>query len=110
MKKLLLVLFVLFFVGVFSYVSVSEEVRDGSSIEKAVIVTYTGNYQESIGQEYRYIAEKFGTRDVDYELLSQRLVDEGGTPYDVITIRLLPSGEERDVYFDITELRAAWGQ
>lgn len=109
MKKLSLALFIFILILGVSGLSLSQEERDGSSMEKAVIITYSGNYQESLGQEYQYIAKKYGTQNVDYEILEQRLVDDWeGTPYDVITIRLIPSGEEKEVYFDITALQAAW--
>ena len=82
--------------------------RDGSSIEKAVVIKFTGDYQESIGQEYEYIAYIYGTEGADYEVLGQALQGEGESSYDVISIKLIPSGEEKAVYFDVTDLMNQW--
>jgi hypothetical protein len=49
------------------------EGRDASSIEKAVIIKYTGDYQESIGLEYIYIATVYGKKGTDYQVLGQSL-------------------------------------
>lgn len=94
----------------FSGLSFAQEdvTRDGSSVEKAVIIEYTGDYQESIGLEYKYIESVYGTPNVDYELLGQSLYGEGEKSYDVIAIKLIPSGDERTVYFDVTDLMNQW--
>jgi len=82
--------------------------KDGSSIEKAVVIKFAGDYQESIGQEYAYIAYIYGTEGTDYEVLGQALEGEGESSYDVISIKLIPSGEEKKVYFDVTDLMNQW--
>ncbi len=88
----------------------SEEkiVRDGSSIEKAVIIKYTGDYQESIGLEYKYIGTLYGVAAVDYKLVLQSSVGQGDRTYDVIEIELIPSGEHKNIYFDVTDLMNQW--
>jgi len=78
--------------------------RDGSSMEKAFVIKYTGDYFQSIGQEYRIIERKFGVRGEQWEMVVQMMRKEGDRSYDVIEIKLLPSGEETVIYFDITDL------
>jgi len=78
--------------------------RDGSSMEKAIVIKYTGDYFQSIGQEYEIIEKQFGVRGEQWEMSLQMMRREGDRSYDVIEIKLLPSGEETAVYFDITDL------
>lgn len=106
MKKLIIFLCI---VMVCSY-AFSEEgvVRDGSSIEKAMIVEYNGDYQASIGSEYAYIGTLYGREYVDYNVLMQSNILQDSRSYDVIEIELIPSGEKRGVYFDVTELMKQW--
>jgi uncharacterized protein YceK len=63
--------------------------RDGSSIEKAVIVN-------SIREEYQWVQKHFpGAR-----VTRQALIERRGKHYDELTF-ITPSGETRKVYFDI---------
>ena len=50
--------------------------EDGSSIKRAIVIKYTGDYSESIGQEYEYIENNFGFRGKDWVLIEQRLIGE----------------------------------
>lgn len=72
-----------------SYID-SSQGRDGSSFEKAVIVG-------SVRAEYLYIDRTFSGSDI----LSQMIVDNNGTPYDVVTI-LPKEGTKKDVIFDVS--------
>lgn len=92
------------FLAFSAFASETEIHRDGSSIEQAVLIKYSGSYQKSIGQEYTYIASQYGKEGVNYALQSQSLQSWGTRSYDVINIKLIPSGEEISVYFDITEV------
>jgi len=83
--------------------TVAEENRDGSSIGQAIIIKYIGDYSKSIGQEYEYLSGKFGARGKDWKLIKQSLLHENGRSYDKMDIQLMPSGEEKTLYFDITE-------
>jgi hypothetical protein len=77
--------------------------RDGSSLEKAIIVKYTGDYVASIGQEYEYLEAKFGIRGKDWRLTEQRLKDFRDKVYDEMVVEIRISKEVVVLYFDITE-------
>jgi hypothetical protein len=68
-----------------------QALRDGSSFERAILV-----------DQNRWRA----THCPGAELLLQKLCGDGGRYFDVLTLAL-PSGEVREVYFDITEQFAA---
>lgn len=77
--------------------------RDGSSIEEAVIIKYTGDYPESIGQEYIYLAKYLGSEGKDWRLKQQQLIEKDNKFYDVLTVEISSTGEIKRFYFDITE-------
>jgi hypothetical protein len=64
---------------------------DGSSVEKAIVV-------RSVGAEYAWMRRHFP----GFQLGRQSLQEIDGKPYDVLTCRN-HQGEERTVYFDISE-------
>lgn len=68
-----------------------------------IIVKYIGDYSKSIGQKYSYLSMLFGIRGKEWDLLRQSLKEKDGKTYDQMDIKLLPSGEERVLYFNITE-------
>lgn len=70
---------------------------DGSSIEKAIIITGTEDTGKGVKAEYDYLDRKFRR----YERLSQGLLDKDGKYYDVFTLKD-PKGKQIEVYFDIT--------
>ena len=76
---------------------------DGSSFEEAVVIKYIGDYAASIAQEYDYIDKKFGVMGEKCDITMQRIIAEGDKTYDVLTVKIFVSGEEKEVYFDITE-------
>jgi hypothetical protein len=65
--------------------------RDGSSFEKAVVVS-------SIAKEYEWIEANYPGSKVQ----KQALVYHGGKPHDVLTFRTT-SGEVKTAYFDISK-------
>jgi len=72
-----------------SYID-SSQGRDGSTIQKAVIVG-------SKNAEYRYIDRTYP----DAQILSSMIIDNNGNPYEVVTV--VPKGEtKKDVYFDVS--------
>ena len=81
----------------------AETAEEGSSYNNAVVIRYIGDYSQSIGQEYEYISKKFGMQGVNWEPMQVSLVYEGDKIYDVFNFKILPSGEEKTLYFDITE-------
>lgn len=70
---------------------------DGSSFEKAVVITGAKNSMEGVPAEGKWLRKKYG----NYEKLKQGLIQHEGKFYDVITIRT-KKGKEVVVYFDIS--------
>lgn len=68
----------------------SESTSDGSSVEKAIVVT-------SVAAEYRYLAMRFPGQ----KSKRQELRFEDGKPYDVLVIDD-SQGVEHRVWFDIS--------
>ena len=77
--------------------------RDGSSLGKAIIIKYIGDYEKSIEQEYQYLETRFGIKGKDWNLVRQSLIGKEGKSYDEMIVELLPSKETITLYFDITE-------
>ena len=76
---------------------------DGSSPEEAIIV-HAPDKPSGIRAEYLWIADRYGTRDIDYELMSKDLVfGEDGRVYDVHDLTIaFGLGGEVQVWFDTT--------
>lgn len=72
--------------------------RDGSSPEKAIVVT-------SVGEEYAWMQRNCP----GFIPGRQALMHVDGTPYDALTWRN-PSGEEKTVYFDISSFFGKYGE
>ena len=72
-----------------------------------LIVIHATDTESGIEAEYEYINQLYGRLGVGWELLQQRLTTciskEGAEPLevDILTIQL-PSGEIKDVMFDIS--------
>lgn len=77
---------------------------DGSSYEEAIVVPFTGDYLESVGQEYHYMDQVFGPEGGEWQIISQRLEHQNNKDYDVFEILWIQSGKEQTIYFDVTEL------
>ena len=75
---------------------------DGSSKEKAIIITGAANSMEGIAAEYQYLADKYGARGTGWNLEMQSLMQDKGKSYDLMRI-LLKDGTKIDLFFDITE-------
>jgi hypothetical protein len=75
---------------------------DGPTKEKSVIILGAGNETEGIDAEYNWLEEKYGKQNINWELNSQELMDEGNKQYDLLRIKL-PTGEMKEIWFDITE-------
>ena len=73
---------------------------DGSSAENAVLVTASSE-PLGVSQEYSYLEQMFGKRDVDWVLEMQVQTSGNGRKHDVLTIRL-NDGSMRHFWFDIT--------
>jgi hypothetical protein len=73
-----------------SYID-SSQGRDGSTFQQAVIVG-------SVRAEYLYIDRTYP----DANILSQRVTENNGNPYDVVTITT-KDGTQKDLIFDISK-------
>jgi hypothetical protein len=74
--------------------------RDGSSLEKAVIINAT-SLSTGIPAEYAYIEQVCGKPDSDYIIEIQTQISQAGRDYDVLSIKM-KDGTTRDFWFDIT--------
>lgn len=77
-------------------VSVTDEQRDGSSYEKAIVIKEKSE-TPGVSAEYKWLKEKYP----GYTFTGQSLSTYKKTPYDVIKIKTA-DGEEKTVYFDIS--------
>ncbi|MFH1552811.1 MAG: hypothetical protein ABID83_04150 [Candidatus Omnitrophota bacterium] len=105
MKTLLIMLFVSAVVfsqvGFAAETAVETTIRDGSSIEKAIIIT--GKYDGAIAREYEYIEKTYGIMGQNWQMQLQSSLEQDNKSYDMIEFILLPSGDKKVLYFDITE-------
>ncbi|MFC1480147.1 acid shock protein [Candidatus Omnitrophota bacterium] len=105
MKKLLIMLLIAVFaisqISFAAETTVEPAVRDGSSIEKAIIIT--GKYDGSIRKEYEYLEKKYGIMGQNLQMQVQSSLEQDNKSYDKMEFILLPSGEKKVLYFDITE-------
>lgn len=91
---------------------------DGSCMEMAILVDgnadydkcenifcVAGEYKKNRDQGYDFINRKFGEQNKDWEFISKQMREEYDRTYDLITIKIKATGEEREIYFNITEPR-----
>jgi hypothetical protein len=77
---------------------------DGSSKVRALIIKYTGNYDQSINQEIQWLDGQFGVQESNWRLTDKHRVKyTSGRIHDILTIKVLASGQEKVYYFDITD-------
>ncbi len=70
------------------------------------IFCVAGEYKKNREREHEFINKKFGQQGKDWELISKQMREEYGRTYDLVTIKIKATGEEREIYFNITEARA----
>jgi hypothetical protein len=75
--------------------------EDGESMATAIVIK-APNSQIGVAKEYEWVAKHYGRPRVDWNLVSQALLDEDGRYYDLLHIRLA-DGTEKQFYFDITD-------
>ena len=83
------------------------EGSDGASIEKAVIVRGATYDLMGTAAEFFWLEREYGSKDVDWKLLTHSHGSFGGREIDTIEIEV-KSGERTRVYFDITESFGKW--
>lgn len=83
---------------------IQEAERKINNVNQAVyIIKGAKNSQEGVGVEYFFLSFKFGERNVYWQLEKQELLNIADIPYDKMTVTLLPSKEQVEIYFDISE-------
>jgi len=77
--------------------------NNGDTIEDAIIVG-AENEDEGVKAEYEYISQKYGEQEKKWKSESQALLKDNktGKRYDKIKFKLLETGEEKEIYFDIS--------
>ncbi len=78
----------------------------GSSAEKAIIINEKSS-AIGIAEEYLFVQDICGEREIDYVLERQTQISRDGRDYDVLTIRL-KDGSSRVLWFDITSFFGKW--
>lgn len=75
---------------------------DGKTMEDAIIIINARNSRDGIAAEYEYIKETYGTRNIEWKLISQSLDRSTNKKYDIIKIQTIPENKDVTLYFDIT--------
>ncbi len=79
----------------------------GESVEDPIFISGVSGHFEAIDAEYEYLRQELGERGKDWTLIQQSLLGLEGRQVDQMDIRLA-SGEEKTIYFDITEWFGKW--
>ena len=74
----------------------------GDSHEDAIIINGVLKQSDGVDAEYRYISTIHGTKDKNWKIDGQTMYRDEKKIFDVVEISLLPSGEKRIYYFDVT--------
>ncbi|MBU0650898.1 hypothetical protein KKC59_03205 [bacterium] len=75
----------------------------GHKIEDAIHVVGAKNSIEGVAAEYNYLEQRFGTKDKDWDVKSQSLINEKGKFFDKLEINNIKENKIEDIYFDISE-------
>lgn len=70
---------------------------------EAIPIKSLGGYLESLEQEKKHLESLYGIQDVNWENSAIMRIDSNGRYYDEVIIKLIPSGEIKSIYFDVTE-------
>jgi uncharacterized membrane protein YkoI len=76
--------------------------KDGSNYEKAIVIK-AKNEAKGVAEEYKWLREQYP----GYKLIEQSLSSEGKKHYDILKIQT-KDGEEKSIYFDITNFFGKW--
>ena len=76
--------------------------KDGSSYEKAIVIK-AKNSTNGIAAEYKWLKENYP----GYTLIKQSLDMQGNHRYDIMHIKT-KNGDEKNIYFDITNFFGKW--
>ena len=76
--------------------------KDGSNYENAIVIK-AKNETAGVAAEYKWLREKYP----GHKLIQQSLSSEGKKHYDIMKIQT-KDGEEKSIYFDITNFFGKW--
>lgn len=76
--------------------------KDGSNYEKAIVIK-AKNETDGIAAEYKWLRENYP----GHTLIKQSLHAEGKKHYDIMQIKT-KEGNEKSIYFDITNFFGKW--
>lgn len=74
----------------------------GDTPETAVVIFGAPNSVAGISAEYKYLQQKFGRENVDWNLRRQSILQQKGKVYDRMDLDL-KDGSRKTVFFDISE-------
>jgi hypothetical protein len=74
----------------------------GDSHEDAIVINGVLKQSEGVEAEYNYLSKIHGAKDKSWKLDGQTMFRDEKKVFDVVEISLLPSGEKRIYYFDVT--------
>jgi hypothetical protein len=76
----------------------------GDSQEEAIVISGAEKQSEGVDAEYRHLSTIHGVKDKNWKIDGQTMVRDSDAKkvYDVVEISLIPSGEKRIYYFDVT--------
>ena len=75
---------------------------NGLTKEKAVIILGAKDETEGVDAEYKWLEEKYGKVNVEWEMVDQTLIDEGDSQFDILKIKF-KNGDFKTFWFDITD-------
>jgi hypothetical protein len=76
----------------------------GESRESPIIIRGALRQSEGVEAEYYYLGKLLGEKGKAWEVEGQTMFREGKRVYDVLELRLLPSGKKSIYYFDVSKL------
>lgn len=75
---------------------------NGTSAEKAVVISKMRNEKECRASEFAYLKNRFGEPEKDWLILNQKSKKTGEATFDVLKIRDLKTDSLHILYFDIS--------
>lgn len=74
----------------------------GDASDDAIVINGANKQSEGVDAEYQYLSKIHGIKDKNWKIDGQTMYREEKKVFDVIEISLLPSGEKRIYYFDVS--------
>lgn len=86
----------------YAHPDITFEGGPGDMIATAVFIRGAPTHSVRVNAEYHYLTQQYGTRDVDWQLERQELIQTTDRTYDKMEV-MLSDGSQKVVFFDITE-------